>query len=633
MTLSDTPPTVSGTPKKRKRRIPSPANAKQATEPHQDTSDVMTTEFTDGHKDKSNEGKKKRKQEKRINENDVLEAGPHRISNQETSTASEGRLGPDQSTERPSDRGNQASTSTSTHHHEQMEIDTISTIINRPTIDGVNAHDPYGCAVPVTSRNEKLFATMYYPERTEPLKVPCGKILQHARAARYEGMSTQDIATRTIEHERAFKNCPLVFQEAFKGTARGLFDSEVHRWLVPILWNYHNRTQRGDRIQYLQSTIRDLFKVFRDLHPNFLKLKDVAMELEYHNKIRNRISTAYYQIARTLRIPGKLEFIDKEVVKYLVEGRTRKRAHDLWAKAEIAKGGDDSEGSGADADKESDADDNEASTYVKDWQAEVAQQRKSMSKKKWKANRLQVEQEFRKREFAKLDQTAKAFWEAQVNADEKPVEEMAGLARGLPFVNLVVSRFSKLTGTPVLVLVGAPDYNDPQKLLVYHDLCNENAPADIQDFWNGPDQFGDLTVLPKWRGYVEAYYGRKRGEVSIQSMPMPTFVEGEAQGIGAPAPEVPPATVIEIPWTREPENWALDSKEKSTFKANLQRGLAEAYKKTFSKTKVDFNGLAQRPLDFVEREHIPVCTMFCSFGNDGTMALKEIPEGHHADLA
>lgn len=284
------------------------------------------------------------------------------------------------------------------------------------------------------------------------------------------GMSTQEVATRVAEHDRAYKNCPLVFQEAFKGTARGLFDSEVHRWLVPILWNYHNRTQRGDRIQYLQSTIRDLFKVFRDLHPDFLKLKDVEMELDYHSRIRNRISTAYYQIARTLKIPGKLEFIDKEVVKYLVEGGTRQRPHDLWARAEIAKGGDESEDSGAEADKGSDAGVDEeasASTYVKDWQAEMERQKKTMSKKKWLDNRLQLEQEFRKREFAKLGETAKAFWNAQANADEKPVDEMAGLARGLPFVNLVLSRFSKLTGTPVLILVGAPDYNEPTKLVVY----------------------------------------------------------------------------------------------------------------------------------------------------------------------
>lgn len=90
-----------------------------------------------------------------------------------------------------------------------------------------------------------------------------------------------------------------------------------------------------------------------------------------------------------------------------------------------------------------------------------------MLKKKWKDNQLEVEQEFWKREFRKLDETVKAFWEAQANADKKPVDEMAGLAQGLPFINLVLSHFSKLTGTPVLVLVGAPDYNDPQKLLVY----------------------------------------------------------------------------------------------------------------------------------------------------------------------
>lgn len=387
MTPSPTSPTGGGAPKKRKRHTPSPTNASQSAETHQSTSDKEaqrqrkrlkrlqkagnagaaadgggqgsdpstekgTDEMRAGKtKDKPDEGKKKRRKKvKRPEDNDARNAGDHTALDQEISkTTSDGRSRPDRLTDQASDREPQASTSSTTRRREQMEIDSVSTIndkTSKSSTGGVNAQDSYGPGVPVTSRTEKLFATTYYPRRTEPLKVPCGKILQHARAARYEGMSTQEVATRVAEHDRAYKNCPLVFQEAFKGTARGLFDSEVHRWLVPILWNYHNRTQRGDRIQYLQSTIRDLFKVFRDLHPDFLKLKDVEMELDYHSRIRNRISTAYYQIARTLKIPGKLEFIDKEVVKYLVEGGTRQRPHDLWARAEIAKGGDESEDSG-----------------------------------------------------------------------------------------------------------------------------------------------------------------------------------------------------------------------------------------------------------------------------------------------
>lgn len=274
-------------------------------------------------------------------------------------------------------------------------------------------------------------------------------------------MTPQDVATRIAEHEKACKKCPLVFQEAFKGTARGLFDREVHVWLVPILWNYHNRVQRQDRIRFLQSTVRDIFQTFKDLHPDFLKLKDVEMELEYQLKIRNRISSAYYQIARTMKIPGKLEFIDKEVVKYLVEGGHRPRPHDLWAKAEIAKGQDDGEGlEGEDA----------IPTYVKEWAAEATHHQQTMSKKKWHENRLQIEQDFRKNMFEALNETEKAFWVAQANVDEKPVDEMAALARGLPFVTLVLDRFSKLTGVPLLVMLGAPDYNDPGKLLVYQSV-------------------------------------------------------------------------------------------------------------------------------------------------------------------
>lgn len=368
---------------------------------------------------------------------------------------------------------------------------------------------------------------MSYLHVHELLDMEVCTLIIHEKAIVYlhitVGMSSQEVATRTAEHEMACKKCPLVFQEAFKGTARGLFDREVHVWLVPILWNYHNRVQRQDRIRFLQSTIRDLFQVFKDLHPDFLKLKDVEMELEYHVKIRNRISSAYYQIARTMKIPGKLEFIDKEVVKYLVEGGNRPRPHDLWAKAELAKGNDEGEGLEAGALNEGPSD-----TYASEWQAEANRLQKSMSTKKWLAHRLHLEQEFWKSRFNTLNETEKAFWTAQANIDEKPVDEMAALARGLPFVTLVLDRFSKLTGVPLLVMLGAPDYNDPGKLLVYQyvviptlyctianqyclpfsDIYNHGAPADIADFWNGPDQFGEQCLLPKWRGYVEDFYKR-----------------------------------------------------------------------------------------------------------------------------
>lgn len=58
---------------------------------------------------------------------------------------------------------------------------------------------------------------------------------------------------------------------------------------------------------------------------------------------------------------------------------------------------------------------------------------------------------------------------------------------------------------------------------------------------------------------------------------MPVFVEPEPEELGAPPPELPPAMVIEIPWTSEPENWAVESKEKTAFKNNLHRGLADSF--------------------------------------------------------
>lgn len=79
--------------------------------------------------------------------------------------------------------------------------------------------------------------------------------------------------------------------------------------------------------------------------------------------------------------------------------------------------------------------------------------------------------------------------------------------------------------------------------------------------------------------YMEQSMLGKPGTSNFQSLPMPTFVKPEVQDPAVPPPEIPSATIIEIPWVPEPQNWAIESKERSAFENNLHHGLTELFSK------------------------------------------------------
>lgn len=269
---------------------------------------------------------------------------------------------------------------------------------------------------------------------------------------------------RKAEYGNRSREHPKLFQEAFKHTARGRLDCDVHLWLVPRIYNYYY-TPREGRTELLDRIVRDLVEEFPDLHPEFHKLRDSSMEKEYLTGLRNTVCVATSGVKAALENPAKVDNIDKDVVKHLTGTAAPSRAHDLWAKTVLARTGDRKETEGLEL---SDTNGESPLTLQEEWDAEFAEAVRVHGKKKAAQNRLKLEQEFRKKKFDKLPDVEKKVWEDLAATEvERPVDPMTALTTGLPFLNVVLKRFSHLSESTVVLLLGAPDYANPGKILVY----------------------------------------------------------------------------------------------------------------------------------------------------------------------
>lgn len=324
---------------------------------------------------------------------------------------------------------------------------------------------------------------MHYPSCSIPLKMPTGTITKDAYRIRYNGgclsvylrndnssahfpfhpfhlgMSEDEILFKIWGIQQRSEACPAVFQHALKSSAKGNFDVQVHWWLTPVLQRYHLLGEdRQARSRYLRgSVLPDMFKVFPDLHPDYIKVRDAEMEKAYLDKTCNTISAAYHQLRTKLKVPGKLEVVDKEVIKWLSEPSQPPRPHDLWARSQL------------DHDKATNPDQRQSgpTQFAKDWKEKKAEYREELGSEKWEANRLSLEQDFRKKAFDNLSDDEQKIWIRQASAESKPVDKMTAFVRGLPFVTHVVKRFTELAQVPMAILLGAPDPQEPGKLLIY----------------------------------------------------------------------------------------------------------------------------------------------------------------------
>lgn len=271
------------------------------------------------------------------------------------------------------------------------------------------------------------------------------------------GLSTTEVMEKIRAIQERSEQCPVVYQHALKSSAKGNFDAQVHWWLTPVFRNYHLLGEdRKVRSRYLCDTVLpDLFKQFPDLHPDYIKVRDTAMEKYYLDKIRNTISAAYHQLRPKLAVSGKVEMVDKEIIKCLTETSQPSRPHDLWARDQL------------DSLDENGKEEQAPSQFAKDWDAKKAQCVAALGVEKWEEMRLSIEQEFRKAAFERSPEAEQELWTRKANEKKKPVDKMTALTRGLPFFTRVAKRFGELAEVPMAILIGAPDPQDPSQLVIY----------------------------------------------------------------------------------------------------------------------------------------------------------------------
>ncbi|KAG8902566.1 hypothetical protein FRC00_002450 [Tulasnella sp. 408] len=512
----------------------------------------------------------------------------------------------------------------------------------RPAVES----DAYGAPVRLPKASRGYYSTSYYPDRKVPFQIPTGQLSSKARAERYKGLTENQIAAREAEYKTLSENFPLVFREAFKHTARGRLDRVAHLWLIPRVHNYYH-TKSDGRSALLDRIVRDLVHEFPDLHPNFLKLKNSAMEKEYLTSLRNLVSVATSGIKSALDNPSKVESIDKDIIKQLTGTNRPSRPHDLWATSLLNLLKTEDKEPGSDMESDDDDDDNreeqltQARALRSGWEEMYDQVKKTKGAKCASRNRLKLQQDYWKRKFELLSEEQQAFWGDLAGKTDRSIDPVAALEKALPFVNKVIRRFCEITKIPMVVLAGAPDQQNPGKFTVYYDTFS-SAPSEIPDFLDGPDRLGDTILVPAFRTYVAQYFGASKENVAEKVIPLPSPPE-ESHEMG----EADPGTTHDIPRggsgetvgvttpsgvsfviTPTPQDWTVPSKELEKIRSKIKDFITSSYKKAHGKQRTKFYTLVTRSDSFIDSTILPT-TKFTSIRDaDGKPAVKESDDPH-----
>ncbi|KAG8925863.1 hypothetical protein FRC01_009602, partial [Tulasnella sp. 417] len=496
--------------------------------------------------------------------------------------------------------------------------------------------DLYGPPVHLPQAQRGYYSTVYYPQRKPQFQVPTGKLSVEARAERYQGLSEDDIKAREKEYEKKSEDCPLVFREAFKHTARARLDKVAHLWLVPRVHNYYHTHSEG-RSDLLDRIVRDLVHEFADLHPNFLKLKDASMEKDYLGSLRNLVSATSSSIKSTLENPSKVEAINKEVIKHLTGSVVASRPHDLWYSSIVDRLKEEDGGMEKDEGepgKIRQAQLAEAQALEQGWNEAYDEVKNGKGAKHASRHRLKLQQEYRKAKFGQIGEEEQRIWEENAAEADRPVDPTTALISGLPFVNLVNRRFAELAKVPLVILVGAPDHQNPGRYLVYHDTYSP-APSHIPDFFGGPERFGEKILLPEFRRYTAQSLGAANDAVAEKGAPLPSAPEfahnsaapdvrtaeentGPAANIGVTTP-----SGVSFIVTLAPRDWTIPSKEGNKIRIKVKDFVSQSFKKAHRKERLNFGILGSKSGQYINLSYLPRTRVIDAGEDDGKMVWKE----------
>ncbi|KAG9025763.1 hypothetical protein FS837_004822 [Tulasnella sp. UAMH 9824] len=484
--------------------------------------------------------------------------------------------------------------------------------------DSNEGTDLYGPPVRLEQPLRGFYATLYYPYRTSPFQIPTGKLSDAARAERYKNLSEEEIVAREAGYQDECEKCPLVFQEAFKHTARGRLDKIAHIWLVPRIHNYYQTDQEG-RSSLLDRIVRDLVHEFSDLHPNFLKLKNFSMEKDYFTGLRNLVSVACSGIKSNLENPSKVESINKEIFQRLTGSVVPSRPHDMWYKSIIDRL---KEPEGEEEEDNSEAAElrkkllAEARALQDGWEATYNSAKNIHGAKYAVNNRLKIQQEYRKEKFGKAPNEEQAFWVENAAKAEKAIDPITALISALPIVNLVNTRFCEIAKVPMVIMIGAPDHQNPGQYIVYHDTYSP-APSKAPDFFDGPDRFGETTLIPQFRKFTAQCFGAPNKAVAVKGIPLPATSE-----VADDSAEMDAETAQETACLAETAGRA-ETVGIGKIKSKIKEFLVTSFKKAHNKQRFHFGNLVSRFDHYIDLSILPTTRITSVLEADGTPALKE----------
>lgn len=148
-------------------------------------------------------------------------------------------------------------------------------------------------------------------------------------------MNEEQIRQHDASHMPAWNAVPPRAKRAFGFTRASFLDNTAWIWLGPRVYHYTNLPMGTAREEYCTLILEDLFKEFKDLHPDFFQFEDELAELEYQRRLREFIHRRSNMMLGHLRkggllAPGKATDESWKLVRSLLFGG-KQRTHDLWA--------------------------------------------------------------------------------------------------------------------------------------------------------------------------------------------------------------------------------------------------------------------------------------------------------------
>ncbi|KAG8963075.1 hypothetical protein FRC05_004933 [Tulasnella sp. 425] len=459
-----------------------------------------------------------------------------------------------------------------------------------PDVDESDDPEMYGKPKSVRGK----FATRFYPDRATDLQIPTGPLSERQRQMRYKG-KTDDEIRKICEADAAnHEVLPKYARAQIKGIKRAYFDTEVHCWLSPRIYNLSLLEDHSAAKNTLQATvIRELFGRFPDLHPDNLYLRDATMEAAYISKIKSSLTSHTSSLKRKSATINRSPVRFRPVLFTSIKKAVSSRPEDIWFQDPIVK------------------------ACLADWWAEVDGKVVSSSPPDIvHRTRLSRYMTFRKGAFKRLPADVRVYYRRLAQDMKGEPEAMDAenlILHGIPFIQSWLHEFSLKTKIPFMLVLSTLNPENPTQIDTYCQTGRGDAPSDVPDFKNMDNDWMTKNFIPRWRSYAaKAFVGHDDAAADL------TFEVIESALVDDQLEE-PDFEPEQVEGFEDPEAFPSVSKMREVVASRVKEGWNRGY----ASRRVDYEKVTSADvLDPARRPRVTETIQTETIGKDGSTELK-----------